>query len=210
MSAAHLNVLREGAVIPEVVPEQAALTIKGALRVHYPEFTVFDGAALPRPATLKQPDLEYPEADAEATYTIIMADPDLTHQNDKVSGQVRHWLQRGVKFDATSKRAAASTTSTVLSDYVPPSPAYLTGKHRYVFIAAKEPVGYTGPLNKDFPLNGPSDLKDRLRFDTAKYCEEEGLVMEAVGFMRVEADAGAMKDNLALTGEAIKNAVVGK
>lgn len=120
----------------------------------------------------------------------------------------------------------------MLSDYVPPSPAYLTGcvrtigpisqlspdhllfglrsKHRYVFIAAKEPVGYTGPLNKDFPLNGPSDLKDRLRFDTAKYCEEEGLVMEAVGFMRVEADAGAMKDNLALTGEAIKNAVVGK
>lgn len=62
MSAAHLNVLREGAVIPEVVPEQAALTIKGALRVHYPEFTVFDGAALPRPATLKQPDLEFPEA----------------------------------------------------------------------------------------------------------------------------------------------------
>lgn len=40
--------------------------------------------------------------------------------------------------------------------------------------------------------------------------QEEGLVMEAVGFMRVEADAGAMKDNLALTGEAIKNAVVGK
>lgn len=40
--------------------------------------------------------------------------------------------------------------------------------------------------------------------------QEEGLTVEAVGFMRVEADLAASKDNIALTAEAIKNAIIGK
>ncbi|GAA5969384.1 hypothetical protein JCM8115_003121 [Rhodotorula mucilaginosa] len=205
-----LQALRAGDVIPNVVPESATAGVKSALRVHYPEYTISEGEAIPRAATLKQPDLEFQNAESNATYTIIMADPDLTHKNDKIAGQVRHWLQSGVRFDETSKRTAAATSATALNDYVPPSPAYGTGKHRYVFIAAKEPAGYAGPQGKDFPTNGPADLKDRMRFDAARYCSEENLTIEAVGFMQVDADAAATKDNIALTGEAIKNAIIGK
>ncbi|KAG0659707.1 hypothetical protein C6P46_005066 [Rhodotorula mucilaginosa] len=184
-----LQALRAGDVIPNVVPESATAGVKSALRVHYPEYTISEGEAIPRAATLKQPDLEFQNA---------------------IAGQVRHWLQSGVRFDETSKRTAAATSATALNDYVPPSPAYGTGKHRYVFIAAKEPAGYAGPQGKDFPTNGPADLKDRMRFDAARYCSEENLTIEAVGFMQVDADAAATKDNIALTGEAIKNAIIGK
>ncbi|TKA58541.1 hypothetical protein B0A53_00282 [Rhodotorula sp. CCFEE 5036] len=197
-----LQALRAGDVIPNVVPESATAGVTSALRVHYPEYTISEGEAIPRAATLKQPDLEFQNAESNATYTIIMADPDLTHKNDKASS-----LQ---SFDETSKRTAAATSATALNDYVPPSPAYGTGKHRYVFIAAKEPAGYAGPQGKDFPTNGPADLKDRMRFDAARYCSEENLTIEAVGFMQVDADAAATKDNIALTGEAIKNAIIGK
>ncbi|GAA5875130.1 hypothetical protein JCM3774_001646 [Rhodotorula dairenensis] len=209
-AAPVLQALRSGDVVPDVLPESETSAIKSALRIHYPEYTVSEGEAIPRAATLKQPDLELPSADPMATYTIIMTDPDLTHKNDKVTGQVRHWLQSGVKFDETSKRTAAAASSTAVNDYVPPSPAYGTGKHRYVFIAAREPAGYAGPQGKDFPTNGPADLKDRMRFDAAQYCSEENLTIEAVGYMRVDADAAATRDNIALTGEAIKNAIIGK
>ncbi|GAA6044425.1 hypothetical protein JCM8097_006452 [Rhodosporidiobolus ruineniae] len=74
---------------------------------------------------------------------------------------------------------------------------------------AREPDTYT-PGSKDFPLQDPADLKDRMRFDAAKYIQEEGLTLEGVGWMEVAADLASTKDNLALTGEAIKNAVVGK
>lgn len=35
-------------------------------------------------------------------------------------------------------------------------------------------------------------------------------MIEAVGYMRVDADVAATKDNIALTAEAVKNAIVGK
>lgn len=103
-----------------------------------------------------------------------------------------------------------------------------------MFIAAKEPPSYAGPQNKNYPLNGPADLKDRMRWNASEYIQvrsttaagsnplgqvneltlramqEEGLTVEAVGFMRVDADLAASKDNILLTAEAIKNAVVGK
>lgn len=57
-----LQALRAGDVIPDVVPESAADGIKSALRVHYPEYNISEGEAIPRAATLKQPDLEFPNA----------------------------------------------------------------------------------------------------------------------------------------------------
>lgn len=57
-----LQALHAGDVVPDVVPESAAAGIKSALRVHYPEYTISEGEAIPRAATLKQPDLEFPDA----------------------------------------------------------------------------------------------------------------------------------------------------
>lgn len=42
------------------------------------------------------------------------------------------------------------------------------------------------------------------------HLQEEGLTVEAVGWMEVDADLAATMDNIALTAEAIKNKVLGK
>lgn len=60
--ATVLQALRSGDVVSDVLPESATSTIKGVLRIHYPEYTVSEGEAIPRAATLKQPDLELPNA----------------------------------------------------------------------------------------------------------------------------------------------------
>jgi hypothetical protein len=57
-----LQALRAGDVIPNVVPESATAGVTSALRVHYPEYTISEGEAIPRAATLKQPDLEFQNA----------------------------------------------------------------------------------------------------------------------------------------------------
>jgi hypothetical protein len=57
-----------------------------------------------------------------------MTDPDLLAKNDKLSGQVRHWIKSGVSFDeASGFRPKANLNPAVLNAYVPPSPAYGTG-----------------------------------------------------------------------------------
>ncbi|GAA6008656.1 YbhB/YbcL family Raf kinase inhibitor-like protein [Rhodotorula paludigena] len=205
-----ITTLREAEVIPHVLPDGVASSVNGPLLVRYPEYTISKGEAIPRAATLSQPEIEFPEADTSASYTIIMTDPDLLKKHDTLSGQVRHWLETGIKFDATSKRTTLSTQPVARNDYVPPSPAHGTGKHRYVFIAAKEPAEYTGPQGKDYPLTGPADLKDRMKWSAKQYIQEEGLTVEAVGWMEVDADLAATMDNIALTAEAIKNKVLGK
>lgn len=62
-----------------------------------------------------------------------MTDPDLTHPNDKLSGQVRHWIKSGVTFDeASGFRPKANLNPAVLNAYLPPSPAYGTGYVRHL------------------------------------------------------------------------------
>ncbi|BGP16851.1 hypothetical protein JCM10213_003329 [Rhodosporidiobolus nylandii] len=211
MSSAALNLLnelRKADIVPPVIPEDLTSGIKGAVEIRFPTATASLGDALDREKTLEKPEIVFGEADAGASYTLIMTDPDLFKHNDPVSVEVRHWIQSSVEFDPSSKKADTSGKSPVFNSYVPPSPAYGTGQHRYIFILAKEPKGYIGPQqgSKDFPLQDPADLKDRLRFKAA----EEGLVIEGVGWMRVAADAASTKDNLELTAEAIKNKIMGQ
>ncbi|GAA6017958.1 hypothetical protein JCM10207_002719 [Rhodosporidiobolus poonsookiae] len=205
-----LDKLRSADIVPHVIPDDLVSSVKGEVKVHFPEDTVSLGEAIPRAATLSQPDIEFPEADPAASYTLLMTDPDLFTKNDPVSRQVRHWIQSSVKFDGTSKRTVPNLNPPVLNSYVPPSPAMGTGKHRYIFILAKEPAAYTPSLDKNYPLQDPADLKDRIRWQAAEYIKEEGLTVEGIGWMEVAADLAATKDNLTLTAEALKNQLFGK
>lgn len=54
--------LREAEVIPHVLPDSVASSVKGPLLVRYPEYTISKGEAIPRAATLSQPEIEFPEA----------------------------------------------------------------------------------------------------------------------------------------------------
>ncbi|GAA5826380.1 hypothetical protein JCM11251_002341 [Rhodosporidiobolus azoricus] len=206
-----LNKLRQGDIIPSILPEELTSSLKGAVKIHYPEAQASLGEVVERPKTLAQPDIEFEEADMDARYTLIMTDPDLFTHNDPVSGQIRHWIQSGVGFDPSSKRTTTSLNSPVLNSYVPPSPALGTGKHRYIFIIAKEPATYNpNTKDKNYPLQDPADLKDRIKWNAAQYLKEEGLTVEGVGWMEVAPDAASTKDNLVLTAEALKNKLTGQ
>jgi hypothetical protein len=52
-----------------------------------------------------------------------MIDPDLTHPNDRLSGQVRHWLQPGLVFsDGGSEGWIAKTTESAVTEYLECAP----------------------------------------------------------------------------------------
>lgn len=53
----------------------------------------------------------------------LMIDPDLTHPNDRLSGQVRHWLQPGLVFsDGGDEGMAAKATEKAVTEYLECAP----------------------------------------------------------------------------------------
>ncbi|GAA5937857.1 hypothetical protein JCM1841_004383 [Sporobolomyces salmonicolor] len=200
--------LRENDIIPAVIPDDQVANLKGEVKIHYPKVTVSKGEHPARADTQEQPVLEYEAAEPSASYTVIMLDPDLILHNDPINGHVRHWLQSGVLFDGSTKRSIGSLPGNTTS-YVGPAPGPGSA-HRYIFIVAREPPSYVAKQDKDYPVSGDSDLKGRLKWNTAQYCKEEGLKIEGVGWMRVSPDLGAIVDNVRLTTESLVNKVKGK
>lgn len=97
-----------------------------------------------------------------------------------------------------------------MTNYLAPAPSPDFRFHRYVFLVARESPTYEAKGGKDYPVDGESDLKGRLQWNAAEYCKEEGLTIEGVGWMEVQADGKAIVDNAKLTAESIVNKVMGK
>ncbi|GAA5993981.1 hypothetical protein JCM11641_006439 [Rhodosporidiobolus odoratus] len=219
-----LNKLRTDDIIPSIVQEKFVGEIKGSVKAHFREATACRGEAIPRSATLDEPVIEFQEARADASYTLICIDPEFLKHNDTFSGQVRHWIQIRPPFTFAFSDAVALFCLPVPD----PPHAPVGRKQRYIFIVVKEPVAYTPSQDKNFPKQDPADLKDRMQFNVAtgalpanlaviRSASEERVLMSiswmtvaGVGRMEVDADAAAMKDNLALAAEAIKNKVLGQ
>ncbi|KAK4701623.1 hypothetical protein P7C70_g4606, partial [Phenoliferia sp. Uapishka_3] len=204
-------ILRANSIIPDVIPESSASTIKSPLRVIYNSDTVVSlGEEMSRETVQSVPEIEFPDADPEATYTLLMIDPDLFYQKDHLAGQVNHWYESGIQFHRETKRASAFKLPRLETDYVGPTPGAGTGKHRYTFLVAREPAGYTASnAAKELP-KGAADLKSRIRFDTGKFLQEEGLTLEAVAFMKVGADLKSAVENVEMAAESVAKKIVGK
>lgn len=86
--------------------------------------------------------------------------------------------ERGADFPLGPPRTSSSL-SCALSPLVRPLDLSLSrtttlvvlSKHRYVFLAAREPASYSGPSSADFPTTGKADLKDRMKFNVAKFMQ---------------------------------------
>lgn len=85
---------------------------------------------------------------------------------------------------------------------------FLDSPHRYIFILAREPESYTASLTK--MSQGNSDLKGRLELNISQFLEEDHLIVESIGFMRVGADVKSTIENVGLIAESIRNKIVGK
>ncbi|KAL9123013.1 MAG: hypothetical protein Q9187_000427 [Circinaria calcarea] len=86
---------------------------------------------------------------SNATYTLILTDPDATSRADPAMAEMCHWILTGItltKANASSQledgayilelstEIGVEGKVTELVEYLPPSPPPKTGDHRYVFV----------------------------------------------------------------------------
>ena len=152
-----------------------------------------------------------------------MVDPDLMKNNDTTFGQVRHWLITNLSCDSSgtlSHQAAA-----IRSPYVRPAPLpnYISPRpHRYVFMLARATSKIEvrpedlREMQKAYAaaVQGKQgemqDLKDRWGFNAWKLCEEKGLEVLAVNFIRVAGTLESSVANAGMMAQAVGDKVVGK
>ncbi|KAJ9113241.1 hypothetical protein QFC22_006080 [Naganishia vaughanmartiniae] len=99
-----ISLLERDKIVPDVLP--SAPDLQGKLDIVYPTHVISMGETADRVITKDIPVVRFTpfpnssfQAGPEARYTVIMVDSDLTHPNDRLSGQVRHWLLSGVVFE---------------------------------------------------------------------------------------------------------------
>ncbi|KAI5478625.1 hypothetical protein MNV49_004767 [Pseudohyphozyma bogoriensis] len=208
----HLSaLLRDSDVIPHVLPESVADSLKGILTIKYPSDAIAcQGEENARSKVQDTPEVYFDASDSGATYTLIMTDPDLFMENDQYGGQVRHWLESGVTFSQSGKASFASASGNTTA-HLGPAPGPVTRKHRYVFILAREPSGYSPKKPDDFEVGEKGeDLKGRMKFDAAKYVQDQGLTVEGVAYMLVGPDLESYATNAKLGVESLAKKVVGQ
>jgi len=205
-----VNSLEKLDVIPDVLPSGTQTSAKLWLDFGGKAKVEQAGTPVDRQTTQTEPDVYSDvESDSGALYTIIMTDPDLLKKNDQMSGQVRHWLQPGLKFSGANQ--PAKKTTDAVSNYVGCAPAPGTGAHRYVFILARQ--GGSAPSRSDFPnaepRQGDEDLKDRMGFNAYEYIQQKGLEVVGVTMMEVSANVQSAVDNVKLGAEAVAHKIQG-
>ncbi|KDQ08384.1 hypothetical protein BOTBODRAFT_37962 [Botryobasidium botryosum FD-172 SS1] len=205
------TMLTERGIIPKVLPD--TINLRGTVEVVYPQGRVTCGEVLDREHTQVQPEVIFNAAESDAYYTIIMTDPDLLMENDKLSGQVRHWLQSNVQFDSSGKAVFKQEATT---NYLGCAPGLGTGKHRYVFIVAQQPGPRPGtaldpPAVTELTTGGPdADLKSRVGFDAAKYISNAALDVVGVTYMEVAPNVASTLKDVELVAKSAANKVMGQ
>jgi hypothetical protein len=150
----------------------------------------------------------------------MMVDPDLLMNNDTYCGQVRHWLV--TNLSSTPSGTLSHHAAAERSPYVRPAPLpnYLYSRpHRYVFILARgsskveiRPEDLR-EMQKEWvaAVKGRQgemqDLKDRWGFNAQRLCEEKGLEVLAVTFMRVGGTVESGLANAVMMGQAVVDKV---
>jgi len=140
------------------------------------------GGALAREVTQTMPLLQLADGSSpEGSYTVICFDPDLLKKDDKVSGDVRHWLASGASIVDGYVQVHPENE---VSQWIGPAPAPGTGKvrcarmsqlspqHRYVFIVGRESKAPTEASR--FSDTTSEDLKTRMGFDTMEFGAQLG------------------------------------
>ncbi|TFK64213.1 PEBP-like protein [Pluteus cervinus] len=125
----------------------------------------------------------------EATFTLVMADPDAPSRSDPKYRQFRHWVITGLKYPPLSLEGATNLTAIKAkpstTPYRAPGPPPGSGVHRYTFLLFEEPAGgYTIP--PDAPEWG-SALEERRSWNAVKFGEQYGLKLIGANYFIVRS-----------------------
>lgn len=188
--------LKKHEVVPEVVDE---FSPQGLITVTYDKATeVSMGNTLKPSETQTRPSVkvaftEERAKDPNATYTLVLTDPDAPTKGDKKWSEFCHYLVSGIKLDGVQGDAVSDVTeidcakANELVSYMGPAPPENTGKHRYVFVLYKE--GAAQPK---------SGLADRPNWGTGKpgsgakdYANKNSLTPVAINFFYAQNEKSA-------------------
>jgi phosphatidylethanolamine-binding protein (PEBP) family uncharacterized protein len=136
VSARGTQQLKLTAVVDQFEP-------KGLITVSYgKDKEVALGNTLKPSETQEAPqiNLAFSESEPEASYTLVVTDPDAPTKGDKKWSEYAHFILSGIKAKPSEGEVTHVdyNAATTLLPYTGPAPPPKTGKHRYVFILYKE------------------------------------------------------------------------
>ncbi|TRM62209.1 phosphatidylethanolamine-binding protein [Schizophyllum amplum] len=199
-----VTALKREQLIPDVLPE--SFYPSGLFTIIFPsgkEVTI--GEEVPLEDTGDEPDIVFtpmgvPDANTgeiqagaaaqEATYTLVMLDPDAPSRDDPKFKSFRHWVITGLKApaatSASTKNMAALKMKTATTPYRPPGPRPGSGLHRYTFFLFQEPVADAFAVPEGAPEYGAA-LEERRSWDGVAFGEKYGLKLVAANFFLVRS-----------------------
>ncbi|KAH7139792.1 phosphatidylethanolamine-binding protein [Dactylonectria estremocensis] len=118
-----------------------------------------------------------PEAGAasEASYTLLLVDPDAPTPDDPKFAFWRHWVLPGLQIN----EQGATQTKDALTEYLGPGPKDDSKPHRYLFLLFREPVGLF-LVKEDV---GGEEFIQRRSFDPATFISKNELRLVGVNWM---------------------------
>jgi len=171
--------LKKDGIIPDVIDDFTPNTL---VQLKYPcGKEVSLGASLKPSETQAEPEIQIvPDGEDDATYTLVLTDPDAPSREDPKWSEFCHWIITDLKAPTPEAIAAASeeVATFVKKDqgktivkYMGPAPPPKTGKHRYVFLLFKN--------GAKSPTEGPKERKmwgnDTPRTGVKQWAEKNGL-----------------------------------
>ncbi|KZT06717.1 PEBP-like protein [Laetiporus sulphureus 93-53] len=202
-----VSALKRDHIIPDVLPESFNPSV--LLSVEYPnEQQVLIGNQLTVEDTTEEPavsfvpmNLPFEKADntgedvgEEATYTLVMVDPDAPSRKDPKFKCFRHWVLTGLKSPAHSASTTADPqalkTKASTTPYRPPGPRPGSGQHRYIFLLYQEPASSEPLAIPQGAAEHESTLEERRSWDPIAFGDKYGLRLVGATYFLVNA-AGA-------------------
>ncbi|RFU76617.1 phosphatidylethanolamine-binding [Trichoderma arundinaceum] len=119
----------------------------------------------------------------DASYMLLLVDPDAPTPDDPKFAFWRHWVLPGLKPLAAADGVVAQT-KPVLTEYLAPGPKDDSQPHRYLFLLFREPHGLA--LTKEDV--GGEEFVQRRSFDPATFVEKHQLQLVSLNWMKGAGD----------------------
>ncbi|KAM0351032.1 hypothetical protein ACHAPU_002813 [Fusarium lateritium] len=181
MSNTLSNSLAEAKLVPgaaaNLIPENFEPTTD--LRVTFDGKAVELGNLLRANDCKRSPSIQFaPEADApgDATYMLLLVDPDAPTPDDPKFAFWRHWVLPGLRPLSSGDTVAQGKPA--LTEYLGPGPKDDSKPHRYLLLLYRQPASLD--LAKEDV--GGEEFTQRRSFDTTKFVEKYGLQLVGVNW----------------------------
>ncbi|KAG5640727.1 hypothetical protein DXG03_007420 [Asterophora parasitica] len=183
--------LKREDIIPDVVPPSFAPSVLFSIVWPNGKEPVL-GNYLTREDTLEEPDInlvvpDVPKAAQEATYTLVLTDPDAPSRSGPKYRQFRHWVITGLKVASEGPSVVKTKPST--TPYRAPGPGAGSGVHRYAFLLFEEPSsGFAVP---EGAAEYGAALEERRSWNAVDFGTKYGLKLVGANFFLVQAAPAA-------------------